>query len=70
MYEYKYKQIEQKLESMFMKKKSLKPIVAARTVAYYFKMPDSMLPLLVKIAQKTKDRLRKREKRQIEKRSP
>lgn len=60
VYGQKYAKINKRLESIFVKDYSVKPVVAARIVSYYLRIPHSMLPLIVKLAQKAKDRVRKR----------
>lgn len=59
-FDLKYFKVIQRLEKIFTKDYSVKPVVAARMVRYYLKIPTTMLPLLVRLAQKAKDRVRKR----------
>jgi len=59
----KYTKISFKLEKMFEKNEDLKPYLAARIIRNYTNIPLKMLPFLTKMAQKAKDRVRKRQKK-------
>lgn len=65
VFKLRYDRINKRLDSMFFKNPSLKPVIAARMIRYYLKVPQSMIPLLVKLAQKSKDRVRKRAKKEV-----
>ncbi len=55
----KYLKIEKRVKELFHSNPKLKPVIVAKMVKYYLRIPDAMLPLIVKIAQRYKDRLRK-----------
>lgn len=61
-YQDRYQKINSRLETIFAKNPSVKPSVAARMVSYYFRIPGNMMPLVLKLSQKAKDRVRKRNK--------
>ena len=59
--------IDEWMTIRFRKNPKMKPITAARTVRYYWKMHHGMIPQLLKRARKIKDRIRKQQERAGEK---
>jgi hypothetical protein len=57
---YPYEGIAIWMEARFIKNMDLPPMEVARMCCHYFGFKRKMLPLLIKIAQRVKDRIRKR----------
>lgn len=60
VYKNSWQKINNRMESYFVKDPTLKPVTVARMIRHYLKIKPALFPLLVKLAQKAKDRVRKR----------
>lgn len=60
VYKTSWQKVTSRMESYFTKDPTLKPVTVARMVRHYLKIKPALFPLLVRLAQKAKDRVRKR----------
>ncbi|GJL53076.1 MAG: hypothetical protein NPIRA02_02080 [Nitrospirales bacterium] len=62
--QYRWESLEMRIEEVFVRHPEWTPRKMAEHIRYYQRMPNSMRPLIVKRAQKVKNRLRMRKQRQ------
>lgn len=67
VYRTKWKKLNRYLDGLFNRDPDLTPKVAAQHLKYYAKIPEAMMPLLLKLARRAKDRVLKRKKRRSKK---